>query len=215
MTRKMLGSVDQVGLGDFGAGPMSTWWGAAFGGGASFAVGSLASHMGTGKVQTNSDLIGLAAGLATAGGLYASRRTRRFAGAAVLGAVLVSGLKYLERVLLGTVQLPTATAAAAATVAAGATPGVSGLGLSTTRALNGLGISRTRALNGAMGIATTGMVPHAVGTIPGVAGPRIGNGAPPVSLMGPRSAGAAQVALMGGPQIHGVAGHWGATHFSR
>jgi hypothetical protein len=148
--------------------------------------------------------------------MYAMPSTRHASIGAAVGAVLAAGLSYLERTLMGTVQLPAATAAVASQVAAAASPtGTHGhLGIATTRALNGLGISTTRALNG-LGIATTAARVAPVGTIPGVAGLRLGNGAPPVNLMGRTSAGAAQVRLMGGPQVHGIAGHWGATHFQR
>lgn len=221
---KMLGNVDLLGLNQYGENPgMNPIWGTLIGGGVAGLTSIYVRHNMTGTTQTNGDIIGLGAGLAVSGVMYAMKSTRHAALGAALGAFLASGLAYLERTLLGTVQLPAATAAVATQVAAaatGATPaataaGTSGrLGISTTRALNGLGISTTRALNG-LGISTTMQRTPPMGTIPGVAGMRLGNGRPPISLFGPQSAGAAQVHLMGGPQIHGIAGHWGATHFSR
>jgi len=216
--KKMLDHVDSLGLNGFGQGAhMSPIWGVAIGGGVAGLARIGLSHTQTGSLQTNSDIIGFGAGLATAGILWAMPKTRHAAFGAALGALFASGLAWLERVLLGTVQLPTATAQTASAVAAAATggaPAMSGLGIARTRQL---GLSTTRALNG-LGLSTTANVPRSVGTIPGVAGPALtagGGGRPPVNLMGGRSAGAAQVQLMGGPQVHGIAGHWGANHFSR
>ncbi len=208
----MLGNVDLLGLNSFGNPVgLNPIWGTLIGGGVAGVTQMTVKHTASGNVQMNSDLIGLGAGVATAGLMLSMKGTRHAAWGALLGAFLVSGLSWLERVLLGTVALPTATAQVASQVAAASGGGggaMSGLGIARTRQL---GLSTTRQL----GISTTAQVPHARGTIPGVAGLRLGNGQPPVSLMGQRSAGAAQVALMGGPQVHGVAGHWGATHFSR
>lgn len=208
--QKMLADVSGLGLGDFGMPGSRTLLGVGLGGGVSAVVSLGLSHMGSGKWQQNADVIGLGAGLATAGLFAAMRKTRHLALPAAVGAGLVAGIQWLNRVVFGTVQLPAATAAAASTVAAQA--GMSGLGLSTTRAL---GIARTRALNGAMGIATTATRTTPVGTIPGVAGPRLGNGAPPVSLMGPPTPAQVQLMGMGGPGVHGIAGAWGSTHFSK
>lgn len=211
---KMLGKVDLLGLNNMGNNPgLNPIWGTLIGGGVA-GIGSMAvAHTTTGKTQQNADLIGLGAGLAAAGVMYAMKSTRHAAIGAAVGAFLASGLSWLNRVLLGTVQLPASTAAAASQVAAAAA-GTSGMGISTTRALNGLGISTTRALNG-LGIATTQQRTAPVGTIPGVAGLRLGNGQPPISLIGPGSAAGRQVNLMGGPAIHGIASHYGATHFSQ
>lgn len=210
---KMLGKVDLLGLNTMGNNPgLNPIWGTLIGGGVAGIANMAVSHTTTGKTQQNADVIGLGAGLAAAGVMYAMKSTRHAAIGAAVGAFLASGLAYLNRTLLGTVQLPAATAATASAVAQQA--GVSGLGISTTRALNGLGISTTRALNG-LGIATTQQRTAPVGTIPGVAGLRLGNGQPPVSLIGPSSAAGRQVSLMGGPAIHGIAGHYGATHFSQ
>lgn len=208
---KMLGNVSGSGLHGFGSG-VRPLWGVAIGGGVAAVTSIGLSHWGSGKTQTNSDVIGLGVGLAAAGALAAMKSTRHLALPATLGAFLAAGLSWLNRVVFGTVQLPAATAAVAAQVAAAnpAAPGMSGLGLSTTRAL---GIARTRQL----GIATTHQHSTPAGTIPGVAGPRMtgGGGGPPVNLMGPQSPGGVQLLGMGGPAIHGMAGQWGATHFSK
>ena len=219
MARKMLGKVDLLGLNSFGNPVgLNPIWGALIGGGVAGVTSLAISHNSTGSTQTNSDIIGLGVGLAASGVMYAMPATRHAAIGGVVGAFLASGLSYLNRVLFGTVQLPAATAAVASQVAAAATgstaPGTAGMGIATTRALNGLGIATTRALNG-LGIATTQQRVPPVGTIPGVAGLRLGNGQPPVNLLGRATPASQQVRLMGGPQIHGVAGHWGATHFSR
>jgi hypothetical protein len=212
---KMLGNVNLLGLNEYGRNPgMSPMWGALIGGGVSGGVSLALGHMTTGRTQQNRDIIGLGAGLAVSGVMYSMKSTRHAAFGAMLGSFLAAGLSWLERMLFGTVQLPAATAATASAIASGAPSGVQGLGIATTRALNGLGISTTRALNG-LGIATTQQRTSPVGTIPGVAGLRLGNGRPPVNLMGQQTAASRQVQLMGGPPIHGIAGQWGATHFSR
>jgi hypothetical protein len=213
---KMLGKVDLLGLNNMGNNPgLNPIWGTLIGGGVAGITSMTVSHTATGKAQTNADLIGLGAGLAASGVMYAMKSTRHAAIGSLVGAILASGLSYLNRTLLGTVQMPTATAAAVSQVAAAAqgSTGTSGMGIATTRALNGLGIATTRALNG-LGISTAQQRTKPVGTIPGVAGLRLGNGQPPVNLMGAPSAASRQVHLMGGPAIHGIAGHYGATHFS-
>ena len=225
--KKMLDHVESLGLAEFGQqsrglgqgpGHMSPVWGVVIGGGVAGLTRIGLAHTQTGSLQINADVIGLGTGLAAAGILYAMPKTRGAALGAALGALFASGLAWLERVLLNTVQLPLATAQTASTIAAAATngsPAMSGLGIARTRQL---GLSTTRALNG-LGLSTTANVPRSVGTIPGVAGPSLTSGRtsgqPPINLMGPRSAGAAQVQLMGGPQIHGISGHWGANHFAR
>ncbi len=224
MKKKMLGNVDLLGLNQMGNNPgLNPIFGTLIGGGVAGVTSMIVGHTMTGSAQTNRDLIGLTAGLAASGLMYAMPGTRHAAIGGIVGAFLASGLSYLERMLLGTVQLPAATAATASAVAAAVAPGAAtaptgtsgmrGLGISTTRALNGLGISTTRALNG-LGIATTQQRSIPAGTIPGVAGLRMGNGQPPLNLLGPRSSSSEQVRLMGGPAIHGIASHYGATHFA-
>jgi hypothetical protein len=215
---KMLGSVDLLGLETFGQGRgLNPIWGALIGGGTSSLTSLALGHMTTGKAQQNRQVIGLAAGLAVAGGMYAMKSTRHAAIGAAVGAFLATGLAWLEKKLFGTVQMPAATAAAASNIVAQAQggPGTSGMGISRTRALNGgFGISTTRALNGGMGISALQQRPIPANTIPGVAGPRLSSGGPPINLMGPQTQASRQVSLMGGPAIHSIAGHYGATHFS-
>jgi hypothetical protein len=231
VAKKMLGNVESLGLGDFGqARHLSPIWGTLIGGGTAGLTKMLVEHNTTGTTQVNADVIGLGVGLATAGVMATMKSTREAAIGAAIGAFLAAGLSWLNRVVLGTVALPASTAAVASAVAAaatptpaggaiGPTPPMSGLGLSTARSLQGLGIARANALNG-LGLSTTAVRPVPHGTIPGVAGPRLTRGGSPVSLLGPAHSsgftpGAAQVQLMGGPQIHGLANQYGATHFSR
>lgn len=205
---EMLGSVDLLGLDAYGDNPgMSPLWGAAIGGvaagGTSFTLGKVSS----GSAATNRDIIGFGVGVGVSGLMWAIKRTRHASFGALIGAFLAGGLPFLERVLFGTVQMPAATAAAANQVVAAAT-GTSGMGIPQIRQL---GIPQIRQL----GISTASQVPSSVATAPGVAGLQIGNGRPPVNLMNGGGMGAAQVALMGGPNVHGIAGRFGSTHFAR
>lgn len=219
----MLGKVDLLGLNDFGQNPgLNPIWGAVIGGGVAGVSSMVAGHATAGTtVANNRELIGLGSGLAVAGVMYAMKSTRHAALGAAVGAFLASGLAYLEKTLLGTVQLPATTAQAAVNVAASGstTPTVAAgtagaFGIANIRALNGngLGISNIRALNG-LGMSTVQQVPHAAGAIPGVAGPQMGRagGGPPVNLMGAMGAAQRQVSLMGGPPMHGIASAYGAT----
>lgn len=217
----MLGKVDLLGLNDFGKNPgLNPIWGTLIGGGVAGVASIVAGHTASGSTLANNrELVGLGSGLLVAGGMYAMKSTRHAALGAAVGAFLASGIAYLEKVLLGTVQLPAATAATAvavASTAAGtpgaipAAPGTSGaFGIANIRQL---GISNMRALNGGFGMSTVSQVPHAQGAIPGVAGPQLGNGGrPPVNLMGNMGAAQRQVSLMGGPPMHGIASAYGAT----
>lgn len=220
MARKMLGSVDLLGLNAFGENPgMNPLWGTVIGGSVSALTSITLGHVaGPGSLSNNRELIGFLAGGAVAGAMYAMPKTRHAAIGTLLGAFFASGISYLERVLLGTVSLPTATAQTATAVAAQAGAGTQGaLGIANIKALNGggLGLSTVRNLNGGLGLATIANRSRPAGTIPGVAGPRVGNGQSPVHLYGPQTANSRQVHLMGGPQIHGIASHYGATHFSK
>lgn len=216
MARKMLGSVDLLGLNSYGevpSGALNPLWGVAIGGGVS-AVGSMvAGHVGSGAVAANRELVGIGLGLAVAGGMYAMKSTRAAAMGAALGTLLGAGLSYLERKILGTVQMPTATAAAAVAAASG----TSGMGIANISKLNGLGIAQMQALNG-LGVANISQVPKARGTIPGVAGlggvaglQAVAPGSMPANLLGAPSTASRQVSLMGGPAIHNIASHYGAT----
>lgn len=229
---KMLGSIDLLGLGDYAGGSgMNPIWGTVIGGGVAGIAGMAARHTATpgGTINANAELVGLGAGVAAAGALFAFRSTRHAAIPAALGAFLASGLAYLEKVMLGTVQLPVATAQVATAVVANATAaaaatgtapatGTNGLGISQMRRLNGLGLSTMRPLNG-LGIATMQNVAHATGTIPGVAGLRAApSGQMSANLLGgggrPQTQAGRHVSLMGGPNTQGgVAAMYGATLF--
>jgi len=183
---KFLGSIELLGLNDFGGKQMNPLIGTAIGGGVSFITGAIARRGGS----TKSELLGLGAGLATAGAMYAMKATRKAALGAALGAALATGLSLVERVLFG--------------------GGLAGLGIPQIRAL---GIPQMRALNG-LGVPAASYVPAAAGAIPGVAGAQLaapGGGAPPVSLMGAPSAAAVHLLGIGGPPVHGLANSYGAT----
>lgn len=228
--RKMLGSIDLLGLGDYAGGSgMNPIWGTVIGGGVAGVAGMAARHAATpgGTINMNAELVGLGAGLASAGALFAFRSTRHAAIPAALGAFFASGLAYLEKVLLGTVQLPVATAQVATAVVANATAaaagapapsGTNGLGIAQMRRLNGLGMSTMRPLNG-LGIATMENRVPPVGTIPGVAGLRAApSGQMSANLLGgggrPQTQAGRHVSLMGGPNTQGgVAAMYGATLF--
>jgi hypothetical protein len=227
MARKqhLLGEINLLGLG-FGGSPLS-FYGTLIGGGVAGVTSMTLGHVSGGTMAANRERWGLVAGLGTAGLLAAMKSTRSMAGGAVVGAFLASGLSWLEKVLLGTVQLPAATAATAAAVAS---TGTAGMGMAKIRALNGglglrrqpdgtylngLGIAQARALNGGLGLATVAAQPQSRGTIPGVHGPgfagtQFGNAAP-VSLLGRPSERSTQVSLLGGPPIHGLSAAYGAT----
>ena len=213
MAKKMLGEVNLLGLDEFGQ-PfgMSPIWGSLIGGGAAGVTTIFARHSGNATLMANSEITGLVTGLAVSGTLFAFRSTRHAALGSVVGAILASGIAWLERQLLGTAVVATATPAAV-TAATPTTPGTSGMGLPMVRSLNGLGIPQVRALNG-LGIPQISARPTPQGTIPGVAGSQLagaGLSAPPVSLLGPASPQAAHLRGVGGPMAHGLAAAYGAT----
>ncbi len=184
--RKFLGnSVQLLGLGAFG-GQVSPTIGVAIGGGTAGLTTIIARRMGSGKAE----VLGLGAGLATAGAMAFMKSTKHAAVGAALGAFLASGLALVERVIFG--------------------GGLSGLGIAQMRAL---GIPQMRALNG-FGYPAASNVPHAAGTIPGVAGSQLaapGGGSPPISLMGQPSSAAMHLLGIGGPPVHGLSSAYGAT----
>jgi hypothetical protein len=225
-----MGEVNLLGLSAFG-GEMAPLWGTIIGGSVSGITSMTLGHVQGGKMAKNRELFGLLAGLGTSGVMFAMKSTRPAAFGALVGAFLASGLSYLEKVLLGTVQLPAPVAAAATAVAAAAANGaappdaLSGLGRTQLSYLNGLGMRQQAGgqyLNGpqvsylnGLGIPSIAPQPQSVGTIPGVAGPsfagtQMGTAAP-VSLLGQASARSAQVSLLGGPPIHGLSAAYGAT----
>lgn len=194
---RALGSVDLLGLNAYGQNPgLSPIIGAGIGGGVSFTSMVIARRTAQ---AGHAELIGLLGGLATSGVMYAMKSTRHAAIGSAVGAVLATGLAWLEKKFFG-----------AATVAI---PGTAGMGIPTLRNLNGLGIPMARNLNG-LGIPAASPTPIPAGTIPGVAGNQLaspGLSAPPVSLLGPMSPQAAHLRGMGGPMAHGLASAYGAT----
>lgn len=221
--RKLLGEVNLLGLNAFG-GNMSPLWGTIIGGSVAGVTSMTLGHVAGGKMAKNRELYGLLAGLGSAGVMFAMPSTKKAAFGAAVGAILGSGLAWMEKMLLGTVAMPAPLVAPAVEVAKAA--GVSGARI---HALNGLGIAKVRALNGGLGLrrqpnghylnglglATIAPQPQSVGTIPGVAGPAFAGtqmgGKAPVSLLGAPSNRSNQVSLMGGPQIHGLSSAYGAT----
>lgn len=180
----MVRGVNLLGLGTFG-GRLSPVIGVGIGGGVSGITTIISRRAGSGRPE----LIGLGAGLATAGVMAAMRSTRHAAFGAALGAFLASGIAFVEKLIFG--QL-------------------AGLGIPQMRAL---GIPQMRQLGG-MGYPAASNVPHAQGTIPGVAGSQLaapGGGPPPVSLMGQPSSAAMHLLGIGGPPVHGLASAYGAT----
>jgi hypothetical protein len=204
---RSLGKVNLLGLDNIGRFGMNPIIGAAIGGGVSGVTTIVSRHSGNASAMVHSELIGLGAGLATAGAMFAMKSTRHAALGAMVGAFLASGLAWLEKTLLGSV---TVAPAAAATAAAA---GVTGFGIPNVRALNGLGIPNVRALNG-LGVPMISQNSTPAGTIPGVAGNQLassGLSAPPVSLLGPMSPQAAHLRGIGGPMTHGLSAAYGAT----
>lgn len=190
-TAKLLGSVDLLGLNNFGEPVgMSPLWGMAIGGGTAGATSMLLAKMG--KAPARADLLGFVAGLATGGIMYSMKATRHAAFGAFAGAFFASGLRWIGRALFGDASAPVAGR---------------GVGLPAINALNGqMGLPSISALNGQMGMASISNTSHPYGTIPGVAGPQMSGhmGAPPVSLLGQRLG-------AGGPQVSGLSARYGAT----
>lgn len=185
--RRMLGSVDLLGLNSFGQNPgMSPIWGSLIGGGVAGVTSLVLRRVGKGYPEA----FGLLTGLAVSGGMYAMRSTRHAAVASAVGAFLATGISLFERLLSG-----------------------GGLGIANIRALNGLGVPMIRNLNG-LGVPMISQNVGPVGTIPGVAGNQLSHGglsAPPVSLLGNMSPQAAHLKGIGGPSVHGLSAAYGAT----
>ncbi len=204
---KSLGKVDLLGLNAYGQNPgLSPLWGTLIGGGVAGASTMLARHSGSASGIKFAEGIGLGAGLATAGVMYAMKATRHAALGAALGSVFAAGVALLERVLFGTITAP----AAAVVPAAG---GTAGLAIPQVNALNGFGIPMARDLNG-LGIPMASERTAPAGAIPGVAGNQIamaGLSAPPVSLLGAMSPQASHLKGIGGPSVHGLSAAYGAT----
>lgn len=198
---KALGKVDLLGLNSFGQNPgLNPIWGTLIGGGVAGSTTLVLRHAGVSRFP---EAIGLVAGLAVSGAMYAMRSTRHAAIGGIIGAVLASGLAFLERTLFGAVTVPAPVAAAGSAV--------TGIGIPDIRALNGLGIPDIRALNG-LGIPMVQNRTSPAGAIPGVAGTQLGNpGSPPVNLLGAGTPQSMHLLGMGGPAVHGLSAAYGAT----
>ncbi len=128
----MLGSVDLLGLNNFGQNPgMSPLIGTAIGGGVSGVTTIALRQYGS----AHPELYGLGLGLAAAGAMWAMKSTRHASLGAALGAVFASGLALLSKHMFGHVTVATAPAAG----------GTAGMGIPAVRALNGFGIPNIRA----------------------------------------------------------------------
>lgn len=190
----LLGSVDLFGLNAFGQSTMSPVYGALIGGGAATVGSFIASKT---SAEGKKEWIGLAAGFASAGALFASPKTRHAALGAAVGSFLAAGVPLLFK----------------------AVTGASSLGVAQLEYLNGLGVPQINYLNGAgLGLPGISMVPDAQGTIPGVhgtsfAGSQVGSpgASAPVDLLGAATAQSNQVSLLGGPTISGLSSAYGAT----
>lgn len=198
---RALGKVDLLGLNSLGQNPgLNPIFGTLIGGGVSAVTTMTLRHTGS----KHAEAIGLGAGLAASGAMYAMKSTRHAALGGIVGAVLASGLALFEKHVLGAV-------AVAAPVAAAGTAAIAGMGIPDIRALNGLGIPDIRALNG-LGIPMASDRTPPAGAIPGVAGTQLGApGQPPVSLLGPGSPQSMHLLGMGGPAVHGLSAAYGAT----
>lgn len=191
MAAQLLGKVDLLGLNAMGlpAG-VHPLFGVLIGGGISTATSAMLK-------SRHSELLGLLAGVAAGGALYAAGPKYRSMGiGAIAGSIAVIGFRWLERMLSGS------PAAAAATKS-----GTAGIGIPSMQALNGLGMQSMQALNGSLGLPSMSNTSIPAGTIPGVAGIQVsgqGHSAPPVSLLGQRAG-------MNGPSISGLSARYGAT----
>jgi hypothetical protein len=207
---RSLGKVDLLGLNSFGQNPgLSPIWGTMIGGGVAGLTTMAARHSGTSKVADYAEGIGLAAGLAASGVMYAMKSTRHAAIGSLVGTFLAAGLAFLEKTLLGAAVVK----GAAALPAAAAEQVIKGLGIPAMRELNGFGIPQVRELNG-MGIPMIAERTSPAGAIPGVAGNQLagsGMSMPPVSLLGPMSPQAQHLKGIGGPSVHGLSAAYGAT----
>ena len=192
--RQLLGEVNLLGLNAFGQNPgLDEKWGILVGGGTAALASIVVSR--TSKAA-NREAFGLLAGLGVSGALYAMKSTRHAALWSAAGAILGSGIAWLEKIMFGK----------------------SALGIPSLNFLNGLGVPTINYLNGGMdglGLPQIWDVPESQGTIPGVAGPsfagtRFGD-SNPIDLLGAATPQSEKIALMGGPSVHGLSAAYGAT----
>lgn len=189
MGKRLLGSVDLLGLNGLGQNPgLNPIFGVMIGGGVTSVTALALRHAASGTAAANSDAIGFGAGVAASLAMYAMKGTRHAAFASLAGAVFASGLRALEKLL----SAP------------------AGVGIPM---IEHLGIPQITALNGGFGMHQLGPIPQSYGTIPGVAGTQLGGAAPPVDLLGDQSPQQQQAVLLGGPQTSAMANHYGANLF--
>lgn len=153
----MRNSVNLLGaLDDFGAGLSPVVGGTIAA--AAGTVGAIAARMlsapGT-KAYAYSEGIGLFAGLAAAGAMYALPGTREAGKLGLAITAVTQGLRTLESFLAGR-----ASGGVGWTMTETANPLLAGLGMPSAQQINGAG----------MGYAMATPQPHAYGTVPGVAG---------------------------------------------
>lgn len=185
-----MAKINLLGLNQFGNPTgMERVWGAAVGAGAG-SIGAIAARrLATpgGWASRWSEAVGLLVGAGASAAMIAMPGTRAAGWMGLVSAGLNNGLRLLEQILFG--------------------GGTAGVGWYATETANPhLGMVQAQQVNG-LGYATAGQVPHAYGTVPGVAGPMQDNGSPPVNLLG------GQVNLLGGGggSIAGLSAMYGAT----
>lgn len=189
MAKRLLGSVDLLGLNGLGQNPgLNPIFGTLIGGGVTSVTSLALRHAASGSAQANADAIGFGAGVAASLAMYAMKGTRHAAFASLAGAVFASGLRALEKLLSAQ----------------------NGVGIPM---IEHLGIPQITALNGGFGMHQLGPIPQSYGTISGVAGTQLGNSMPPVDLLGDQSPQQQQAVLLGGPQTSAMANHYGANLF--
>jgi len=208
----MMKGINLLGLGEFCVSGLNPAYGAAIGGGISLISEKVMRSMDRTKDHASAYSLGL--GLAASAAMLASPKTKHLALGSALGVALVSGVRWVTQMKFDkAVKKGDEKAATDAVSTATGTKTINGLGMPQIHALNGLGMPQIHALNG-LGIPQVFDVPQAQGTIPGVAGSfagtHFGEGSP-VSLLGMGSPQADQVALLGGPAIHGLSASYGAT----
>jgi len=211
---KMLGEVDLLGLDALGTNPgMDGLFGTMIGGGLTSLFKTILEKRGV----SHAGFWGLGAGAGAAAYMYYRQGSRHAGLNAFLGSVLASGaIDFVLGKLADMVGLSASPATEApAGVGLPQVQYLQGLGLPQVEYLQGLGLPQVEYLQG-LGVPTVAPAPPSYGTMSGVhgagvAGPQLGDGAPPVDLLGQPTATSQQIELMGGPVVSGLAQHYGAT----
>lgn len=173
-------------LNGFGASGMDPMWGAlvASGTGTAVAIGARMLTTPGSKPNRYAEGIGLLVGAAAAGGMMAYPATRE-AGQLGLWVTLVNqGLRVLEGFITSR-----SSEGVGWVVPEGANPA---LGMPSAQQIARAGLGYPMAVN----------QPKAYGTVPGVAGPSVDNGRPPIASATPNNG-------------RDMAALYGSTHFSR